>query len=266
MIGRHVSRMRSIRLIRVFAASGLFWAVSDRRLWLRIRPVRSPGNAFGKRVPIGLALWLGGTILALGQEGFLSPSRGEALLPGSVIDAHWAIRDATVPSDANEAELVLSLDGGRSFPIRVSAELSIWASQSRWQVPALPTARARLALRTGSGGRDEAEALRMLSEEFTILPDAEGRAEELHARRAEWWTTPVLSLESSDDRLSRHISSPHRFAAAKPGGPEMDDASESGLIVPVRWLGIAPIPQTSRRPPTGRSLSSRSRIPIALRL
>src|SRR5512147_730734 len=55
---------------------------------------------------------------------FLSPARGEALAPGSIVEVRWASACASAPEGrADEAEVVLSLDGGLTFPIRVSNEL-----------------------------------------------------------------------------------------------------------------------------------------------
>ncbi|MGE5346658.1 MAG: hypothetical protein ACM3JH_11940, partial [Acidithiobacillales bacterium] len=38
-----------------------------------------------------------------------------------------------------ERELVLSLDGGRSFPVRLTAEIGPGDLQALWRIPGLPT-------------------------------------------------------------------------------------------------------------------------------
>jgi len=57
--------------------------------------------------------------------------------------------------DEDEMELVLSLDGGSTWTVRVTPELEPGRGLLAWRVPALPTTRARLALRAGRGGEDE---------------------------------------------------------------------------------------------------------------
>ena len=228
--------------------------------------MRSPSSAFGKRALVGLALSLGATTLALGQERFLSPARGESLLPGSVIDARWTIREGAAAADADEGELVLSLDGGRTFPIRVSASLSVSASHLRWEVPALPTHRARLAWRTGSEGRERTETLRILSEEFAILPDPEGRREDLYERAGEWWTRPTPSLETADDGLSRRISAHGDVLPIEPSAPDMAGPSPSGLVAPPGRARVSMISDASHRDLSVRPAAANLRIPVALRL
>jgi len=48
---------------------------------------------------------------------------------------------------AEERELVLSLDGGRSFPIRLTGEIGPGDGVVSWRVPALPAEHVVLALR-----------------------------------------------------------------------------------------------------------------------
>src|SRR5262249_53176639 len=61
---------------------------------------------------------------AHGKDMFVSPSAGEALSPGAIVEVSWEpiCRVAGTPQ-IDEAEIVLSLDGGRTFPMRVSPEL-----------------------------------------------------------------------------------------------------------------------------------------------
>ena len=80
------------------------------------------------------------------SEAFASPSRGEILAPGSILEVRWTAacdgateredgrdrveREREPMREVDEAELVLSLDGGLTFPIRVSTELSPCAEAS----------------------------------------------------------------------------------------------------------------------------------------
>jgi len=67
----------------------------------------------------------------------------------------------------DEMELVLSLDGGRTFPHCVSRDLSPGASRAVWTAPALPAKSAVLAVRTG--GRGETERVVAVSAPFEIV-------------------------------------------------------------------------------------------------
>ena len=52
-------------------------------------------------------------------------------------------------------ELVLSLDGGQTFPLCVSRDLPPGASHAVWTTPDLSASRAVLGVRTGGRGREE---------------------------------------------------------------------------------------------------------------
>lgn len=81
-------------------------------------------------------------------------------------------------------EVLLSLDGGRSFPLRVTREMSEGTHKLEWRVPNLPTTRARLALRVGN--EEEGELLRDVSAEFTILASGTEPLEAIRPSGAEW--------------------------------------------------------------------------------
>jgi hypothetical protein len=86
--------------------------------------------------------------------------------------------------ESEEMEVLLSLDGGRTFQLRVSREMSPGTNEIRWRVPNLPTAAARLALRARDRG--DAEVIRAVSEEFAILPADTEPLEDLRRFRGEW--------------------------------------------------------------------------------
>jgi hypothetical protein len=159
---------------------------------------------------VGLSV-LSGSPALLASTPFAAPSAGESLSPGSVVELRW-----TSPCDdlrrrnLDEAELVLSLDGGRTFPVRVTPELNSCATRFVWTVPALPAAHARLALRAGAEERDASEALVAVSADFRILPDPDGRVEQLRRRAAEWWTPSRPPAATAEDLLER------TFAPARP--------------------------------------------------
>jgi hypothetical protein len=166
---------------------------------------------------------------------------------------------------ADEAELVLSLDGGATFPVRVSHELSPCETRYLWRVPVLATGRARLGVRIGHEGFGETETIALVSGEFRILSDLDGRVQELYRRAAEWWT-PAPAVLTAQDLLDRTLTPAHGHisriddsadAAAPPETPVFRPAlAASGLTV-------QSAPRASRVAPASSRSSS---APIPLRL
>jgi hypothetical protein len=169
---------------------------------------------------------------AASETQFLSPGRGEALAPGSVIRVEWrSACESDVPVGFDEAELVLSLDGGLTFPIRVSRELDPCESTITWRVPAIATESARLALRMGEEGDGEAEEIVVLSAPFRILPDVDGRSEPLISRSGEWGQRPEAEASDGRDRLGRSLrANSERLTAPF----ELPDASLPGSAAGIR--------------------------------
>ena len=189
---------------------------------------------------IGVAagiLWAGPL---LGAPRFVSPSAGESLAPGAIVEVRWTslCRPRT---GVDEAEIVLSLDGGVTFPIRASNELSACETRFLWRVPSLPAGRARLALRAGSEGRDETERLVAVSGEFQILAEMDGRVQQLLRRVAEWWTPPEPSPRSAADLLEEAMSAPRDRLAP----PETDSVADAPNAPPLH----RPAEATSQRIP-----------------
>jgi hypothetical protein len=104
---------------------------------------------------------------------------GEALRAGDTTTLRFAAGEET-----EEMEILLSLDGGRTFQLRVTREMSDGTRELRWRVPNLPAARARLALRVRD--RDGNEVVRAVSEEFAILPADTEPLEDLRRFGGEW--------------------------------------------------------------------------------
>jgi len=71
--------------------------------------------------------------------------------PGPVVSAGdtVALTWRALPGEAEELEVLLSLDDGRTFPVRVSPEIEAREGGYRWRVPALATEHARLRIRYG---------------------------------------------------------------------------------------------------------------------
>jgi len=133
---------------------------------------RDPSMTRASTVGGGLALLLA---LVLAPPGRAARERAPARITlevpaavtaGQVVELRWH----GVPPDVEELELVLSLDGGRSYHVRVCPELDGRTESYAWRVPDLPTGEAKLMLRVGG---EEGERIGALSPPFRIV-HAEG--------------------------------------------------------------------------------------------
>lgn len=87
----------------------------------------------------------------------VSPQPGATLLAGSEAVLEWA--PLAPLGEIEEWEAFLSLDGGRTYPIRITPHLDQDLRRVRWRVPGLPTSDARLLLRLGDEHRETAYEL-----------------------------------------------------------------------------------------------------------
>ena len=71
---------------------------------------------------------------------------GAEVRAGQVVELWWG----DLPAGVEEMEILLSLDDGQHYSIRVSPELDAHERRYRWRVPNLPAARARLRMRIGT--------------------------------------------------------------------------------------------------------------------
>jgi hypothetical protein len=170
------------------------------------------------------AVWLIGAFAALASRpaagdapAFSSPRPAAVLEAGTSVTVAWSVAAAAVPP-TGEMELLLSLDGGRSFPVRLTRDLDPRTSALLWRVPELPTGHARLALRSGEGEEPEAEEIRLVSDEFAIASGTERPLETALFARGEWRLREAL-----DGKEAGRIPAP---PAVGDGAPAMTSARE----------------------------------------
>ena len=134
------------------------------------------------RARTALFLWA----LAVSPALAAAPARlATSLRPGEALRAgETTTLRLGADQGVEEMEILLSLDGGRSFSLRVTREMPPGTREVTWRVPNLPTTRARLALRARDA--EEGEVIRSISDEFTILPGEAEPLEVLRAFRGEW--------------------------------------------------------------------------------
>jgi len=106
-----------------------------------------------------LALALGAAAPAAGLAGRVeleAPRSAEILRAGDMAELAWEPQGAFTLGQAEEWEAFLSVDGGTTYPVRITPHLDLKLRRVRWQVPAIPTNDARLLLRFGDERRETA--------------------------------------------------------------------------------------------------------------
>ena len=114
------------------------------------------------------------------QVAFTQPEPGAALHGGELVEIRWS----GIPPKADEVELLLSVDGGRHFSLRLTEELDAHSRSFLWRVPNLIADGAALALRMGIGGREVESAPGPL---FSLRPEPYSFKALLRWRSEEIW-------------------------------------------------------------------------------
>jgi hypothetical protein len=123
-----------------------------------------------RRAPLLLLAFL--ALPAFAAEGermarLVSPAAGDELIAGSAVTIEW--EEVALPEHTEEWEAFLSVDGGRTWPLRVTPHLDISIRRFTFRVPDLPTREARIMLRFG----DERREVGMEApQSFSIAPAA----------------------------------------------------------------------------------------------
>jgi hypothetical protein len=173
-----------------------------------------------------------------------------AVHAGDVIEIRWAAHDR----DVEELELLLSVDGGKHFAIRVSPELEARDGHWRWRVPNLPAAEASLRVRYGN---EHGESLGDPTASFQIVAAAEpGGA---HARRETaanaapsagdlvhepgWWSArDALPARASGAGFGADRASIQSAAASSPFAPPRRDSAAAPNSDVSNGEAISPMP------------------------
>jgi len=163
----------------------------------------------------------------------------ESPLPGAILSSGGSLRVSWSgsPGIATEWEAFLSLDGGRSFPLRVTPHLPVAEKSFEWSLPLLAASDARIRLRFGNGRR---EVEFDLPERFSIRPCVESRplvpaARDLGARPIAREADNVAWADpSGDGRSFRTVAPP------EPEGVVPSAAWETRTDVPDFFRSDAP--------------------------
>ena len=189
------------------------------------RRLRTPLLAVG----IGL---MAAASAAAGPVAFVPFGGDRPLYAGEMVEVQWT----GTPWGVEEMELLLSLDGGRHFGVRLTPDLDADRRSYAWRVPPLPSGDARLAVRVNLEGR---EVLAGVSEPFRI---AAGQA--AGARPLSPWPMRVHGGElwvTGDESGADDPEAPFELSPV---------AAERRLAA--CWLGLAPVFPPSPRPASSR--------------
>lgn len=107
-----------------------------------------------RRIPLLLLVLVALPASAADREmaRLVAPAAGAELEAGSVASITW--EGLALPEHADEWEAFLSLDGGRTWPLRITPHLDISIRFFEFRVPDFPTHDARVLLRFGDERRE----------------------------------------------------------------------------------------------------------------
>lgn len=153
----------------------------------------------------------------------------DTLRAGDVVVVTWS------PSPRiEECELLLSIDGGRRFPLRISPELEGDAHRYEWRVPNLAVRDAHICLRARVHGR---EVNGPIGPRFTLVADASRPREPWWFSEEGWWSVPEPGADPAAHGWRSRENGELRAAAAS-----------SPIESPGRATATAPTHRTVPRP------------------
>ncbi len=117
-----------------------------------LRRARSLPSALALGLPLAALLLAGATVPVAAAPRFelVEPAAGAELVAGGRAELAWRLEDeAGLSSDFVEWEVFLSLDGGASYPYRITPHLGRDVQRFSWQVPPVASGDVRFLLRYG---------------------------------------------------------------------------------------------------------------------
>ena len=100
---------------------------------------------------------------------------------GETVELRWTLPGPGI----DELEILLSMDGGRRFPLRVSPEIDARTGRYLWHVPRGLSGQARLRVRYNLQGQ---ETFGEPTAAFAILSVAAREAPEAAVHEGDWWS------------------------------------------------------------------------------
>jgi hypothetical protein len=167
---------------------------------------------------------------------------GPEVAAGQVIELSWG----ELPAGVHEMEILLSLDDGRHFAVRVSPELDAHERSFRWRVPNLPAGRARLRMRLG---RERAEIETESSAPFRIVGSDSEPAPQRLVLEGPLWT----GFEPLGSGARECLSPAARMEAADPSTAALETRVRISVLRPASVSaapGVSEIQSAFSAPPT----------------
>jgi hypothetical protein len=187
---------------------------------------------------------------------FSQPAEGSSLHEGDTVQIRWS----GVPADAEEIELLLSVDGGRQFSLRLTDELDSTDGSFLWRVPSLSTDAASLAIRMGVHGEEIVSASGPL---FRLSHSPSTASVLLRWKAGEIWVDsrdPGETLRStrSTSGLTTH---PERITSVHGGSDEVNLPRSSARPVAITHESHGCALRDADRPV---AIGSPSRVPLSI--
>lgn len=165
--------------------------------------------------------------------------------PGDVIELEWSVEG----EDVDELEVVLAVDEGQRFTVRVTPELEPTTHRWSWTVPDLPSAHARLAIRFGEEDR---ERISEPTPEFRIEPAARQAVAPTVARV--WISRPGLAAGWWDEADAPPVRGADQLAGGETLAP--CDAPARSATLPRRSNDVDARPDRSSTPLHGEAAAA----------
>lgn len=156
----------------------------------------------------------------------MEPRDRAVVRAGDSLTASWTL-PPDPRDDVDEMELLLSLDGGESYPIRLTRDLAPDVRSLRFQVPALPTRHARIALRAGA---DDGERVLFASDEFVVDASQTSRTASLIEVRGEFRTEDALEGPAAPVVPEGLLDPPSDRMSASWDDLDVDEAGHESLV------------------------------------
>jgi hypothetical protein len=187
---------------------------------------------------------------------FSEPAEGSSLHEGDTVQIRWS----GVPVDAEEVELLLSVDGGRQFSLRLTDELDSTSGSFLWRVPSLSTDSASLAIRMGVHGEEIVSAPGPLFR-LSHTPSTPGVL--LRWKAGEIWVDSRNSDETlRGERSPSGLSTRPEQITSVPGGSDAVSLPRSGArVVTIVHEGQR---RALRDADTPVAIGSLSRLPLSI--
>ena len=195
------------------------------------------------------------TALAARPLAPLTLTAANPFLAGETVAVSWVAPDE---GSFDEMELILSLDGGRTWPIRITKDLSPQATGTTFRVPSFPAEEASVALRAGREGEKESEEILAESAPFQIRAPVLGAGETLLQVRGEWRTVEAMGGHTADGPVVPGFFETPSVSSEAGNGPDADGGAAEDLVAqkteslsrrpPAAWIR-APRPQSASNRP-----------------